>query len=586
MASTDAKATLPISWTNQLPQYMHNFQGPAFQHMPPYPGYHFPGLQTPGYYAGHMPWPPNVENVGELDRDRNHKSSSRTKAKSSHDKASRTLELEGNSDNSDSSSENVSDEYEEHEKRYSSNNKIRVKKHGNKSSRKVVIRNINYITSKRDGERGNSSSSSDEGEFINGDSLKQQVEEAVGSLERRHKSSSHGTKKREGSKHDNWDIANVITKNSEGEKSNENWDIFQNLILKDADSGSNVMNSESVQAEYLTTKRHGEEMPFAFGMESREMLERRGVSNDSFIVTDKYISEGKTRVENFETGENVCQVIKRDSTYEELLVSQRIEGSENYSSVAFSDCAIESAIIKNQQGDWFVNNQLDKSSNQDKRVGHNIFDRGYDASFGRDHTESGKNKKDVFVDDSFMVHSMDNSTDPQPRTDMFLVSDIGRTIKVDDSAPIHLQEKVEAASISEPDDLYMVLGRETASEQAVAPWNPEMDYGNSNPLIEAVKKNPNGELNESLDGKLPSHGKESTRRTNGAPERKLPSKEARPKASVGSLGRSRSEIISRSKKPPGSRTIVQKSKFEQVPNTRIISAWTLHVNQNHFISCP
>ncbi|KAK1395621.1 hypothetical protein POM88_005484 [Heracleum sosnowskyi] len=282
-------AKLQIPGTDQLPQYVHNFQGPAFPEMPPYPGYQYPGIQASRYYAEHTSWPQKIDDVSlgldkDQDRDQNQEYSSRAGVRSLHGKASRAAEQESNSVTSDSSSGGGSHEYE-YGKRYSSTNKVHIKKHVKTSSRKVVIRNINYITSRKDEEGGTSLISSDKDAFINVNSLEEKAGEAAGSLERCIRS-SHCLNRTEGNKNDNnvyasddisaQDIGNVVIKVSEREESNENWDVFQNLIMKEAASGSNVMDPQSRQKKYLTTKRPGKKMSLASKLESREMLKHGG----------------------------------------------------------------------------------------------------------------------------------------------------------------------------------------------------------------------------------------------------------------------------------------------------------------------
>ncbi|KAJ4913334.1 COP1-interacting protein 7 [Raphanus sativus] len=127
---------MAMPWPNHYPQYM---QGHG------YPPYMYPG--QPPYFPQ---WPMNMG---------------------------------GDEQSDESSAETVSEEGENE---------------GKKSSRKVVIRNINYITSKRNGAKdSDSDESEDEGEgYVDGDSIKQQVEEAIGSLEKRHKSSSRRSSRR------------------------------------------------------------------------------------------------------------------------------------------------------------------------------------------------------------------------------------------------------------------------------------------------------------------------------------------------------------------------------------------------------
>ncbi|KAK9077504.1 hypothetical protein SSX86_005841 [Deinandra increscens subsp. villosa] len=135
-----------ISNESHLPQYMHSYQGGPMFH-PPYQGYPFP------YYQGNLPWPPNVED-------------SRSRGRHSHKKRSQELTQDGNFDSSDSSSGSDSGS------------------HKRSSSQKVIIRNINYITSARD----------------------------------------------EGSEYES-----DVDQNLEGQTVTQQWDIFQNLLMNDVD---------------------------------------------------------------------------------------------------------------------------------------------------------------------------------------------------------------------------------------------------------------------------------------------------------------------------------------------------------------
>ncbi|KAL8145018.1 uncharacterized protein LOC141706774 [Apium graveolens] len=219
-------AKLQIPWTDQPLQYMHNFQGPVYPNMSPYPGHQYPGIQASRYYAEHTSWPQNIEDVSSgLYRDQNQEYYLRTTVGSLHGKASRAAEQEGNSVTTDSSSGCGSGEY------------------------------------------GNSLISSEKDAFMNVNSLDKKVEEAARSL-KTHNRSSNCLNRMEGNKNDNnvsvsndisaQDVGNVVVKVSERGKSNNNWDIFQNLIMKEAASGSNVMDRRSIQKKYITTKRPGD----------------------------------------------------------------------------------------------------------------------------------------------------------------------------------------------------------------------------------------------------------------------------------------------------------------------------------------
>ncbi|PON32567.1 COP1-interacting protein [Parasponia andersonii] len=568
--STDGKAQGPTSWPSHLPRYMHNFQGPVFH---PYQGYLFPGMQVPPYYPGNMKWPPNVEDSSphvdrEPDNHRNRKPR-RNKKKHSQEKVQETSEQDGSTEESESSYESESDEQTRHGKKYSSTEHSRKKKHGKKSSRKVVIRNINYISSKRDEVgSGSEESSSDEDGVIDGDSIKQQVEEAVESLERRHKPSPHRHKKQGGVKHSNGgpdqesQNANFV-ENSEVEKKNDNWDAFQNFLMEDKDSTTFDKEPCPMQ-EYFSE----EGKQSAIGFEQEKITKQRAISSDDFVVTGRETGrESKTQFEYFGGGDNFAPIIKKHSPDEELLFSQRIEESGNNSLATLSDSVGGSSKIKcPTDGEWFLGNQPDISANLDESKDPNIFDGVYSSS-STFHTE--KNKKDVLVDDSFMVQDrlVVDQSDSLLRTDISFVPDIVAT-PYENGIPEASQDKPEAYSTHEPEDLYMVLDRDSALEEASTSWTPEIDYNNFS-STEANKKALDSENADSADANQPSNSKGRTGKSNGIPGEKGLGKEGRSKALNGSLGRSRTDLASRTRKPaPAGRSISLKSKMEKEEENR------------------
>ncbi|KAF8409314.1 hypothetical protein HHK36_005388 [Tetracentron sinense] len=600
MPSTTAKAQVPMAWPNQLPQYMYNFQTSGIQQMPPYQGYPFPGMQVvPPYYPGNMQWPPNMEDSGHgLVRDphhrRNYKSSSGKREKSSNGKGLETSEQDEHTEPSDSNSGTDSDTYMQHDKKHSSMEQPHRKRHGKKSSRTVVIRNINYITSKRrDAEKDavSDESLSVEDEFIDGDSLKQKVEDAVGSLEKRHKPTLHHYKKRGAGKHPSNvngsnDAADQDVENdkvgsvTEGGKRNENWDAFQNLLMRDDEPDSSGIENQhpvDVRDKYFTIKSFEEGPPFAVSravdLESEKGKKQRAVATDSFVVTQRDAGiEGRIHMENFESEENFgTSVKKRDCADEELLFSQRMEGSGCDLRDPLSDYATESSLIKSQKGeDWFIINQTEKSPNQGTTIGSTIFDGHHTLSLDGEILHMEKNKKDVFVDDSIMVQArstVDDQSDSQWRTDISMVSDLTIGAQHENDTPDLSRDKLRALENYEPDDLYMMLERDSEVEHAGASWTPEVDYGINNSFTEADNRHSGVETNGCVDDKLAPDGKSTTSKDDL--ETKLSGKEASSKALRGSHGKSKSEILLRSKKPSSvNRASVQKSKLEKEEENR------------------
>ncbi|XWS52029.1 hypothetical protein CRYUN_Cryun11dG0032400 [Craigia yunnanensis] len=570
LPSTDGKAQVQMPWPPHLPQYMHNFQGPPFQQMPPYQGYLFPGMHAaPPYYPGNMHWPPNVEDSSlgrawePVDR-RSHKSSSRSKKKSSRDKGDETSKQDESTEPSDSSSESEREE------------QVHKKKHGKKSSRKVVIRNINYISSKRNGEKGSDSEeTSDEDEFIDGDSLKQQVEEAVGSLGRQHKSTSRHHKKRDGSRHrktnsyeeDELETQAATAKNSEVEKRNNPWGAFQNLLLQEKDLDSSEVDPHPVRLneEYFASKGSEDGRSTAFNPNSEGVTKQREISSDPFLATQMDRGhEGETQGGNFGTNEFGGPVVKRrGSSNGELLMFQGNDSGINSRVNNISDYATESTMIKSRkEGEWFINKQLDKSANHDEIMGLKMFDGDNASSLAGERFDTEKNKKDVFLDDSFMIQGPsvgEDQCDSQLRIGIGMVPEI-EGIQYENGSSENVQK---AASVSyEPDDLYMMLGRDSAEENTKTSWTPEIDYEMNVLSAEANGRHSDVETT-GADDKV-ANGKKR-----GSSEGKHSNKEVRSRVSNGSVVKSKSDITSKSRKPPaGSRTTVRKTKFDQEEENR------------------
>ncbi|KAL2476103.1 COP1-interacting protein 7 [Abeliophyllum distichum] len=575
--STDGIAQVP-PWANHLPQYMQNFPRPPFQQIPPYHGYVFPGMQgAPSYYMGSAPWPSGSQDfsVGlhrEPEDYQRHRSLTKKKEKNKNGTRPRSTKDSDSIEISNSSS--GSDSNDEHELSHS-DEQMRKKKNGKRSSRKVVIRNINYITSGRNGERSSASEcdSSDGDKFIDPDTFKQQVEEAVGSLEKQHKPKSGKNKERDGRKKvsnrskdpANSDVEHAVATNSEEKKKDGNWDIFQNLLLRDADERSNDTGLQIPQEDHFTEMVSAEQS-------ASLNVKSNGVPNqsatDAFLLTGRYTGNYvEADKVNFEDGENVHGVIKRGSTNEDFLIPQRVEGLENYSKSALSNFGTEFSIIKSQKEEnWFICGQPEISTSQEERADHSTMYGNKTSASDRNHLEIEKNRRDLIVDDSFMVQDrvMNDPSETQPKTDIFMVSDIVGADKSKHSTPDKLQSKIGASNFYEPDDLYMVLGRNSAAEQVVASWNPEMDCENVNSLAEAVKGQGNFERSDSVDATQLPNGKGSNRTTNRASREKVDGKAIKSKAPNGSLGRSKSEITPGIKKSySGSRTMLQKSKAEK-----------------------
>ncbi|XP_058766529.1 COP1-interacting protein 7-like isoform X2 [Vicia villosa] len=521
--STDGRAQMPKSWPNHHPQYIHNFQGHPFQQMPPYQGgYVYPGMQVPpsSYFPGNMQWPPNE------DRSHNDKTSykKKKKKKSKQSHAVERSEEDESTTSSESSYESDSDVDSKQSKKNLSTEHTHKKKHGKKSSRKVVIRNINYITSKGDGEKGSTTdgSLSNEEEFINGDSLKHKVEEAVASFEKRNKSNSRHHKKQHNAKHLG-SVNDSTVSDSNGIKDGNNWDAFQNLLLIDDDDSKRDTEKQPMnfEEEYMMNTKFEDGRSKEFIGEAG-FAKTRVVSDDSFVVTQRELNnEGRNRAEYFKEGKAEPTFMqKKNNTDEDLMFSRRNEESSRY----------------------------------------------YSSSSAVDGLPVEKNKKDILADDSFMIEarSSQNKFNSQSSANISSVSDIIGTTEFTNGPQEGSHKKTETLISREPDDLLMVLDRDSAVEQNATPWRMEMDYENNIALAEANKK----PSDVGTDGIRVSNHEGADKKTSGAKNGKISSKDAKSKAPNASLGRSKSEIVSRSRTLPGSKTTVTKSKSEKEEETR------------------
>ncbi|XP_028791924.1 COP1-interacting protein 7-like, partial [Neltuma alba] len=560
--STGGRAQRPMPWPNHLPQY-HHFQGPLFQQMPPYQGYLYPGMQAPSsYFPGNMHWPPSMEDSRvvidqELD--------DRWSRKESTKKKKHSQKQENSEEDESTASDNSSNESDSEER-----SKSGKKKHGKKSSRKVVIRNINYITSNGDGEKGSISeaSLSDDEEYVNGDSLKHQVEEALDSLERRHKSTSRHHNKRDRKKlpgRQNGSAAGQETKAVT--KDNDNWCAFQSLLLREEEPTSGAeQHPVRFEDEYAGNKNIEHERSSAFNLKSDKVM--KAVSSDSFIVNgSKFDSGDQACIEYYKEGNDGFPVVRKiNSTDEEFMLSKRNEEPGNYSSSAvLPGSGIESSITKrHKEEDWFIVNQSGKPANEDRSKDFSVFNGDSISSSATGGSHAEKNNKGVLADDSFMIQSCssENQFSSLSAAQISLDSDIVST-EFANSRQESLQNRNEKLNFHEPNDLFMVLDRETAVERSVAPWTVEMDYEN----ISSKERN-SKPSNVGTDEKELCSTKGTGTKTAGVRTAKVSSKETKSKAQNGSLGKSRSDITPRSKASPGTRTAVVKSKYNKEEENR------------------
>ncbi|XP_039052932.1 COP1-interacting protein 7-like isoform X2 [Hibiscus syriacus] len=347
---------------------LYNFQG----QLPQYQGYPFHPMQpVPLPYPMNMQWPPNS----------NQNSSSKLKKKSSNGKkldySGEEREAESSGSDSGTGSESGSD-VEQEDRRHSSPDPPYRKKNHKKSSRTVVIRNINYITPKRrSGEKDQASDGSYSGEddLIDADSLKQKVDDAVKSLKESGKSNSSNNKRRGADKSHNIAEKSTVAyferdsddhelNASEVGKRNGTWDALQNLLMSGEENASvkeiEWKQAEDVQEHFMARNLHGEiSATTPLNFESQKVPIKRTGLIDSFVVTERdENNENRLKLDDFVNGENYLPIMKKGDCIEvDLLPPERSAESGKKLGDPISASANESAIIRcGEEEDWFVGN--------------------------------------------------------------------------------------------------------------------------------------------------------------------------------------------------------------------------------------
>ncbi|KAH7838000.1 hypothetical protein Vadar_020771 [Vaccinium darrowii] len=566
--ASDSKVQIQMPWPNQIPQYMFNFQN-AGQQMPPYQPYPFPPMQNaPPYYPGNMHWPQNADEsrrgpTSESDHHRHKRSSSRKKEKSQNVEGAGFSEEDEQTESADSDPGTDSEA-------------IAYKKKDNKkSSKTVVIRNINYITSKRrngvkDGD-SDDSSSVDDGLSVDGDFLKQKVEDVVGTFEKSHNLTS--SKKKRGGKRSSTSVNgsgdqevenDPVNNMSEGGNGNGNWDSFQNLLMREKEVES--QKPVDVLDEHFSVKRSVDGFmsnanTLSVDFDSEKIQPRTAFGMDSFIVNERNeVNGGRVDFEDFASGETLRPTMKRrDIAEEALLFPNRLEETRGNVVGTLPYTGNGSSIIKNGRGeDWFIVNHSGDVESKGVVMEQTSFDGStYNAlSSGGDRSNTEASKKILPVDDSFMIQtqtSMDDRNDSHWKTDISLVSGL---IVAENGTPDSSQKKSGVSH--EPDDLSVVLSRDSGFESAGVSWSHEMDYGVEASFKETVKQPLVVETNDPVEEKSSTNG----RRTSS-------DKQTRPKGLQASLSKSKSDVLSRSKKPLSTnRPMIQKSKLEKEEEAR------------------
>ncbi|XP_055803222.1 COP1-interacting protein 7 [Solanum dulcamara] len=560
--SMSAKVQMQMPWQNQIPPYMYNFHGPA-QQMP------FAGMHPLQYYPAHMQWPQNVNGSTNGSVRDSHKRSKKKEKSKEHDSS----EDDEQTESSASDSGTDSDEVRKHEKKHSSRENSHTKKHKRKSSKTVVIRNINYITSNKKNEENDGSSydsSSAESHLLDEDSIKEQVDDAVAILEKRRNSKGHRNKNRG---HQNLDVENesngysntdlnegMSPKLSEKAKGNKAWDAFQNILMSREDSS---MNDES---DHLPLNFQDE----GYGIKnSGENVRRDHLTTDDSLLMSKNYEENDTKVSmvDFANGEDMRPSLKKGVSEDVRLLFSHKEPSGGNTLGTPSDFGSESSAIRKSNGeDWFVVNHSGSSEIQEaKRM---IFDND-SGMLTQKSSSQVESERAAPIDDSFMVQSrpsFDDHYGSQWKTDIGMDADLVAAANAENGDAVSSKTKLSTSGASQPDDLCVVLARDSSLDPIEASWQPELDFQIEASFIQVDKKSSAVEAKTPpIEENVPVKGKSTTK--DGLAKT---GKDARSKISPGSLSRSRIDALAKSKKmsPPPNKLTTQKSKLDREEEMR------------------
>lgn len=525
---TGEKVQAPMPFPNQIPQYFYSSLGHTNQ-LPPYHGYPFPTMQSfPPHYPRNLQWPPNMEEASfrmEPNYHRVQKSSSRRRKNSSNKKRSEHSGEGKQIESSDSASASDSDSDTLQERKHSdmeNSSKIKFRK---KSSRKVVIQNINYITPKRrDGNKGGVSdeSFSDE-EFDDENSLEQKSDKAE-VLEISHES--------------NVDKSHCIVNGSSSEDLSVNTDEH---FLARSEGGDSLAGRPTLGLDF-------ERIPKKL---------TAGAAVDPLVVMERNERNDYTvKLEDFQNEKSFGSVMERkDCEDRDILFLQRSEKSGADIRCAFSASAAESTITKSLRSeDWFVVNHSENTENLRVPILQTISDG--DCIFALE-------RKDMGVDDSFFIQTRSASNDMYEspwKTEINMDNNLSLAAKKENGTIDNAQDKHGAPKTSEPDDLSMILERDSNLESTAISWS--MDYGAEISFPDANRRSSGVETTDVVDKKLASNGMKN----NKSPGTKDGGKEARSNIVRKPLN-NRIDFKS-NKASPARRPMIQKSKLEKEEEIR------------------
>ncbi|KAF5742260.1 hypothetical protein HS088_TW09G00304 [Tripterygium wilfordii] len=161
----------------------------------------------------------------------------------------------------------------------------------------------------------------------------------------------------------------------------------------------------------------------------------------------------------------------------------------------------------------------------------------------------------------------ENPRDSQWKTDINMVADLAISPMPDSGTINRSQEKNHLGDPFEPNDLCMLLERDSGFISALETWT--VDYGVDISFMEGDRMCSGGQRGNHAKNELPANGDVTRAANNQVCKTKDPTKEAKSKALNASHGKGKYEIVTKSKKPSlVSRLNAQKSRLEKEEDIR------------------
>lgn len=368
-----------------------------------------------------------------------------------------------------------------HRRSSSPHRKIQIGRAGNKRSSMVVIRNINYITSKRSDQTGreNISENSNSDMDSNGEGdLKNQAEDVqlcvhdvIGLFEKKGKESAESLTKKLGSRHsaDSQNSRNnkgnstrndPATETDQKDDDNEGWSVFQKYLLRDDESSQN--NVDNVDQGGKPKAANVEDMIVAH----REDLVSEGwEANNVIRLEQELVSKKKDQ----DLAKDSLILPERDG--EDALLDGRGIGESEGSPITKNSITYDDIFISREVGqttsdgfnsDPFASGEYKYTTNQQNDYLHT--DKSYEQGIG---------------DDSFMV-STRSIPQYQPgnewRTIMNIDSELSADKEEESSSHGILRKQHEITDDFERDELYIMPERISERDSLGVLWDPAMDY--------------------------------------------------------------------------------------------------------------